>query len=44
MAPARAAALPVGSSVVARVPSEGVKLLPLAEDEPASLGLDPEDN
>jgi putative spermidine/putrescine transport system ATP-binding protein len=44
MPPARAAALPVGSSVVARVPAEGVKLLALAEDEPASLGLDPEDH
>jgi putative spermidine/putrescine transport system ATP-binding protein len=44
MPPARAAALPIGSSVVARVQGEGVKLLALAEDEPASLGLDPEDN
>jgi putative spermidine/putrescine transport system ATP-binding protein len=44
MPPARAEALPVGSSVVARVPTEGVKLLALAEDEPASLGLDPEDH
>jgi len=42
MPPARAEALPIGSSVVARVPREGVKLLALAEDEPASLGLDPE--
>jgi putative spermidine/putrescine transport system ATP-binding protein len=44
MPPARASALPVGSSVVARVPGEGLKLLELAEDAPASLGLDPEDH
>ena len=44
MPPARAAALPVGSSVIARVPGEGLKLLELAEDAPASLGLDPEDH
>jgi putative spermidine/putrescine transport system ATP-binding protein len=44
MPPARAAALPVGSSVIARVPGEGLKLLDLAEDAPASLGLDPEDH
>ncbi len=42
MAPARASALPVGSSVVAHVPSAGLKLLSLPEDGPASVGLDPD--
>ncbi|HZQ16160.1 MAG TPA: ABC transporter ATP-binding protein [Gaiellaceae bacterium] len=42
MPPARASALPVGSSVVAHVPSEGVKLLQLGDDAPASVGLDPD--
>jgi putative spermidine/putrescine transport system ATP-binding protein len=35
MPAARAAALPVGSNVVARIPAEGAKLLSLPEDAPA---------
>jgi hypothetical protein len=33
MSTARASALPVGANVVAHVPTEGVQLLTLAEDE-----------
>jgi putative spermidine/putrescine transport system ATP-binding protein len=40
MPPARAAALPVGSHVIAQVPSEGTQLLSLPEDVPVSVGAD----
>jgi putative spermidine/putrescine transport system ATP-binding protein len=43
MPAARAAALPVGSSVVARVPAEGAKLLTLAEDAPSYAGIGVDD-
>ncbi len=42
MSTARAAALPVGSSVVARVPSGDLRLLSLPEDGMASIGVDPD--
>ena len=42
MSTARAAALPVGASVSARVPAEGLKLLSLPNDGPASPALDPD--
>jgi putative spermidine/putrescine transport system ATP-binding protein len=42
MSTARAAALPVGASVNARVPAEGVKLLSLPNDGPGSPVLDPD--
>ena len=38
MSPARAAALPVGSSVVARVPSGDLRLLSLGEDAAVTVG------
>ncbi|MDX6476476.1 MAG: putative spermidine/putrescine transport system ATP-binding protein [Gaiellaceae bacterium] len=43
MSTARAAALPVGASVVARIPAEGAKLLSLPDDGPALPALDPDD-
>ena len=43
MSTARAAALPVGAAVVARVPSEGARLLSLPDDGPALPALDPDD-
>jgi len=42
MSTARAAALPVGARVVARVPAEGVQLLSLPDDGPAFAALDPD--
>jgi putative spermidine/putrescine transport system ATP-binding protein len=42
MSTARASALPVGASVVAEVPTEGVQLLSLPDDAPAFAGLDPD--
>jgi len=42
MSTARAAALPVGSSVVARIPSEGAKLISLPDDGPGLPVLDPD--
>ena len=42
MSTARAAALPVGAQVVARIPSEGAKLISLPDDGPALPVLDPE--
>jgi ABC-type Fe3+/spermidine/putrescine transport system ATPase subunit len=42
MSTARAAALPVGASVSARVPAYGLKLLSLPNDGPASPALDPD--
>ena len=43
MSTARAAALPVGATVVARIPAEGAKLLSLPDDGPALPALDPDD-
>jgi putative spermidine/putrescine transport system ATP-binding protein len=43
MSTARAAALPVGAQVIARVPAEGAKLLSLPDDGPGLPVLDPED-
>jgi putative spermidine/putrescine transport system ATP-binding protein len=43
MSTARAAALPVGAQVVARIPSEGAKLISLPDDGPALPVLDPDD-
>src|SRR4029077_11237100 len=40
---ARAAALPVGARVVARIPSEGAKLISLPDDGPGLPVLDPDD-
>jgi putative spermidine/putrescine transport system ATP-binding protein len=40
---ARAAALPVGARVVAKVPSEGAKLISLPDDGPGLPVLDPDD-
>ncbi len=42
MSTARAAALPIGSSVVARIPSGDLSLLSLPEDGMASIGVDPD--
>ena len=42
MSTARAAALPVGAQVVARIPSEGAKLISLPDDGPALPVLDPD--
>ena len=42
MSTARAAALPVGASVMARIPAEGAKLLSLPKDGPALPALDPD--
>ncbi len=42
MSTARAAALPVGARVIARVPAEGAKLLSLPDDGPALPALDPD--
>ncbi len=43
MSTARAAALPVGAQVVARIPSEGAKLISLPDDGPGLPVLDPDD-
>ena len=43
MSTARAAALPVGATVVARIPAEGAKLLSLPDDGPGLPALDPDD-
>ena len=43
MSTARAAALPIGARVVAKIPAEGAKLLSLPDDAPESLALDPDD-
>jgi putative spermidine/putrescine transport system ATP-binding protein len=43
MSTARAAALPVGARVVAKVPSEGVRLLSLPDEGPALPELDPDE-
>ena len=40
---ARAAALPVGARVVAKIPSEGAKLISLPDDGPGLPVLDPDD-
>jgi putative spermidine/putrescine transport system ATP-binding protein len=40
MPAARAAALPVGSNVIAKIPAEGAKLLTLADDAPAHAGVE----
>src|SRR5436853_858964 len=40
---ARAAALPVGAHVVAKIPSEGAKLISLPDDGPGLPVLDPDD-
>jgi putative spermidine/putrescine transport system ATP-binding protein len=42
MPSAKASALPVGSSVVARLPVDGASLLHLPDDVPAAFGLDPD--
>jgi putative spermidine/putrescine transport system ATP-binding protein len=42
MSTARAAALPVGASVVAKIPSEGAKLISLPDDGPGLPVLDPD--
>ncbi len=42
MSTARAAALPVGAQVVARIPSEGAKLISLPDDGPGLPALDPD--
>ena len=42
MSTARAAALPVGAKVVARIPSEGAKLISLPDDGPGLPVLDPD--
>ena len=42
MSTSRAAALPVGAQVVARIPSEGAKLISLPDDGPALPVLDPD--
>ncbi|HZP72592.1 MAG TPA: ABC transporter ATP-binding protein [Gaiellaceae bacterium] len=43
MSTARASALPVGSSVVATVPTEGVQVISLPDDAPTLAGRDPDD-
>ncbi len=43
MSTARAAALPVGAQVVAKIPSEGAKLISLPDDGPGLPVLDPDD-
>jgi putative spermidine/putrescine transport system ATP-binding protein len=43
MSTARAAALPVGARVIAKIPSEGAKLLSLPDDGPGLPVLDPDD-
>jgi putative spermidine/putrescine transport system ATP-binding protein len=43
MSTARAAALPVGAHVVAKIPSEGAKLISLPDDGPGLPVLDPDD-
>ncbi len=43
MSTARAAALPVGAQVVARIPSQGAKLISLPDDGPGLPALDPDD-
>src|SRR4029077_16923938 len=43
MSTARAAALPVGATVVAKIPAEGAKLLSLPDDGPVPSALDPDD-
>jgi hypothetical protein len=43
MSTARAAALPVGARVLARVPAEGARLLSLPEDGEVPSALEPED-
>jgi hypothetical protein len=43
MSTARAAALPVGARVTAKIPSEGAKLISLPDDAPAPAALDPDD-
>jgi putative spermidine/putrescine transport system ATP-binding protein len=43
MSTARAAALPVGARVVAKIPSEGAKLISLPDDGPGLPVLDPDD-
>src|SRR4029077_15387159 len=43
MSTARAAALPVGATVVAHIPAEGAKLLSLPDDGPVPSALDPDD-
>ena len=42
MSTARAAALPVGARVVAKIPSEGAKLISLPDEGPALPELDPD--
>ena len=42
MSTARAAALPVGARVVAKIPSEGAKLISLPDDGPGLPVLDPD--
>jgi putative spermidine/putrescine transport system ATP-binding protein len=44
MSTARAAALPVGARVVAKIPSEGAKLISLPDDGPGLPVLDPDDH
>jgi putative spermidine/putrescine transport system ATP-binding protein len=43
MSTARAAALPVGARVIAKIPSEGAKLISLPDDGPGLPVLDPDD-
>src|SRR5581483_4211032 len=43
MSTARASALPVGSSVVATVPTEGVQVISLPDAAPTLAGRDPDD-
>ena len=43
MSTARAAALPVGAQVTAKIPSEGAKLISLPDDGPGLPVLDPDD-
>jgi putative spermidine/putrescine transport system ATP-binding protein len=44
MSTARAAALPVGAHVSAKIPSEGAKLISLPDDGPGLPVLDPDDH
>jgi putative spermidine/putrescine transport system ATP-binding protein len=44
MSTARAAALPVGARVVAKIPSEGAKLISLPDEALEQLALDPDDH
>jgi putative spermidine/putrescine transport system ATP-binding protein len=44
MSTARAAALPVGARVTAKIPSEGAKLISLPDDGPGLPVLDPDDH